>query len=68
MYILQSLTLLYYFFRRKTDKSYDLLKSCDYKLKGIETSVKNFAEELLSKVNEDIMTNVALVVKAAMNM
>ena len=68
MYILQSLTLLYYFFRRKTDKSYDLLKSCDYKLKGIETSVKNFAEELLSKVNEDIITNVALGVKAAMSM
>ena len=68
MYILQSLTLLYYFFRRKTDKSYDLLKSCDYKLKGIETSVKNFAEELLSKVNEDIITNVTLGVKAAMSM
>ena len=67
MYILQSLTLLYYFFRRKTDKSYDLLKSFDTKLKGIETSVKNFGDVFLSKVNEDIMTTVALGVKAAMN-
>ena len=30
--------------------------------------MKNFAEELLSKVNEDIITNVALGVKAAMSM
>ena len=30
--------------------------------------MKNFAEELLSKVNDDIMTNVALGVKAAMSM
>ena len=67
MYILQSLTLLYYFFRRKIDKSYDVLKSCDHKLKGVETSIKNLVEELLSKVNDDIMTNVALGVKAAMS-
>ena len=30
--------------------------------------MKNFAEVLLSKVNEDIMTNVALGVMAAMSM
>ena len=30
--------------------------------------MKNFSEELLSKVNEDIMTNVGLGVKAAMSM
>ena len=50
------------------DKSYDLLKSFDTKLKGIETSVKNLPEELLSKVNQDIMETVALGVKAAMSM
>ena len=50
------------------DKSYDLLKSFEYKLKGIETSVKNFGDVLLSKVNEEIMSNVALGVKAAMSM
>ena len=50
------------------DKSYDLLKSFDTKLKGIETSVKNLPEELLSKVNQDIMETVALGVKVAMSM
>ena len=49
------------------DKNYDLVKSCDRRLKAIEITTKNLVE-IISKMPDDLMSTVTMGVKAALAM